>query len=126
MWLWVFGSGFLFAFLLCFCVTGHTADGLLIPFVAVWFALMLIRELVPGERPDEMSEAAYNRATRWSHALLLAAMWLILLLLAVGDELGVVMTRWLTMLLISGTLFAVCLCRACFFEYYVRRGFEDD
>ena len=126
MWMWTFGSGFLFTFMLFFYVAGRTADGLLIPFVAVWFALMLIRALVPREKPDEMSEAAYNRATRWSHTVLFAAMWLLLLLFTFDDKLDIVVTKELTMLLVSGALFAACFCRACVFAHHARRGFEDD
>ena len=125
-WMWALGSGFFFVFMLRLYVTGHTADGMLIPFVAVWSVLLLIKETVRREKPDEMSEAAYSRAARCSHAILFAAMWLLLLLLAVGDRVGVVMTRALAMLLISGALFAACTCRACVFSYHVRRGFEND
>ena len=130
MWLWVAVSAYAFVLALWrACELPDVLPGVLRPvFGAVWLILLACAVFVPRARPDEMSAAAYARAAKYSNRLLLAALWVLLVLLSPymsGWLGGFAASRWGLMLYVSGVLFAAYLYRVLAFIYYDRNGTED-
>lgn len=131
MWLWVAVSAYAFGLSL-WRVCGLpdvVPDMLKLIFNAVWLVLLTCAVFIPRARPDEMSEAAYAKAAKYANRFLLAAMWLLFVLLSPYMDSwfeGFAASRWNLMLYVSGALFAAYLYRALAFIYYDRNGTEDD
>lgn len=130
MWLWVAVSAYAFGLALWrSCGLPDMLPGILrLIFSAVWLVLLVCAVLSARVRPDEMSEAAYNRAAKCANRFLLAAMWVLFLLFSPymdGWTGGFAASRWNLMLYVSGALLASYLLRALAFIYYDRNGFGN-
>ena len=130
MWLWVAVSAY--AFGLALWRSSGLPDvlpGILrLIFSAVWLVRLVCAVLSARVGPDEMSEAAYNRAAKCANRFLLAAMWVLFLLFSPymdGWTGGFAASRWNLMLYVSGALLASYLLRALAFIYYDRNGFGN-
>ena len=131
MWLWVAVSAYAFGLAL-WRVCGLPdvfPDVLRRAFGIIWLILLACAVFIPRSRPDEMSEAAYNMAAKYANRFLLAAMWVLFVLLSPymdGWSDGFATSRWNLMLYVSGVLLASYLLRALAFIYYDRNGFGHD
>ena len=104
-------------------------DALKLIFNTVWLILLACAVFMPRARPDEMSEAAYNIASKYANRFLLVAMWVLFVLLSPYMDSwfgGFASSRWNLMLYVSGVLLASYLLRVLGFIYYDRNGLEHD
>lgn len=131
MWLGVAIAAYAFALALwrVLGLPGMAAGALEWAFSAVWLLLIACLALIPRSRPDEMSAAAFARASKYSGRLLFASMWVLLVMLSPfmdGWFEGFTRSLWNLMAFVSGALLAAYLCRVLVFIYFDRRGSEDD
>lgn len=131
MWLPVAASAYVFGLALWRALDlPEVLPGVLkLVFCVVCLAAIACAAFIPRAKPDEMSEAAYGKAAKYANRLLLAAMWILILLLSPYMDSwfgGFAASRWNLMLYVSGSLFASYLFRVLAFIYYDRNGTEDD
>lgn len=84
MWLPVAASAYVFGLALWRALDlPEVLPGVLkLVFCVVCLAAIACAAFIPRAKPDEMSEAAYGKAAKYANRLLLAAMWILILLLS--------------------------------------------
>lgn len=131
MWLPVAASAYVFGLALWRALAlPEVLPGVLkLVFCVVCLAMIACAAVIPCAKPDEMSVAAYGKAAKYSNRLLMAALWILILLLSPYMDNwfgGFAASRWNLMLYVAGALFASYLFRVLAFIYYDRTGAEDD